>query len=176
MENANAKCKGNLAFQAPKSSPSGNATANYCNFFCNSATVQFYLKNCTIELHCSTILKKKKICLFTYLTLSPRFLCFSSPFSLHNGLSLSHHISLSRGLFQRGSWVRRGGETREVEIDVVWWQFLVFLGPNRCGMIGGIFKLFLAWVLLISVGFCLTACLSFFEIGVGFCLNDFWVS
>ena len=43
LENANAKCKENLAFQAPKSSPSGNATANYCKFFCNSVTMQFYL-------------------------------------------------------------------------------------------------------------------------------------
>ena len=32
LENANAKCKGNLAFQIPKSSPSGNAIANYCKF------------------------------------------------------------------------------------------------------------------------------------------------
>ena len=43
LKNAHAKCKGNLAFQAPKSSPSGNAIANYCKFFYNSAIVQFYL-------------------------------------------------------------------------------------------------------------------------------------
>ena len=39
--NANAKCKENLAFQAPKCSASGNAKSKYCKFFCNTATVQF---------------------------------------------------------------------------------------------------------------------------------------
>ena len=43
LRNANAICKGNLAFQAPKCSASGNANAKYCKIFCNSAIVQFYL-------------------------------------------------------------------------------------------------------------------------------------
>jgi len=42
LGNAIAKCKGCLAFQAPKYIVSENAIAKYCNFFCNSATVQFY--------------------------------------------------------------------------------------------------------------------------------------
>ena len=58
MDNAKPKCKRNLAFQAPKSSPSGNATVKYCKIFCNCATVQFYLN---VELYCSTILKPKTI-------------------------------------------------------------------------------------------------------------------
>ena len=41
LDNAKPKYKGNLAFQTPNSSPSGNATAKYCKFFYNSATVQF---------------------------------------------------------------------------------------------------------------------------------------
>ena len=48
LGNANAKCKGYLAFQAPKYIASGNAIAKYFKFFCNSATVQFYLKNYTV--------------------------------------------------------------------------------------------------------------------------------
>ena len=40
---ANAKCKGYLAFQALICITSGNAIAKYCKFFCNSVTVQFYL-------------------------------------------------------------------------------------------------------------------------------------
>ena len=40
-ENVNVKCKGYLAFQAPKYITSRNAIAKYCNFFFNSATVQF---------------------------------------------------------------------------------------------------------------------------------------
>ena len=43
LHNAKPKCKENLSFQALKSSPSEDATANYCKYFCNSATVQFYL-------------------------------------------------------------------------------------------------------------------------------------
>ena len=43
LGNANAKCKEYLAFQASKCIALGNAIAKYCNFFCNSATVQFYL-------------------------------------------------------------------------------------------------------------------------------------
>ena len=43
LGNANAKCKGNLAFQVPKDNASGNANVKYCKFFCNSATMQFYL-------------------------------------------------------------------------------------------------------------------------------------
>ena len=39
LNNAKPKFKRNLAFQAPKSSPSGNAIVKYCKFFCNSATV-----------------------------------------------------------------------------------------------------------------------------------------
>ena len=39
LRNANAKCKGNLAFQAPKCSASGNANAKYCKFFCNSGRI-----------------------------------------------------------------------------------------------------------------------------------------
>ena len=42
LENANAKCKGYFAFQAPKCIASGNAIAKYCKFFCNTAIVQFY--------------------------------------------------------------------------------------------------------------------------------------
>ena len=45
LGNANAKCKGYLALQAPKYIASGNAIAKYCKFFCNSV---------------STILKKQK--------------------------------------------------------------------------------------------------------------------
>ena len=41
LNNAKPKFKRNLAFQVPKSSPSGNAVAKYCKFFCNSATLQF---------------------------------------------------------------------------------------------------------------------------------------
>ena len=47
---------------------------------------------------------------------------------------------------------------------MVWWRFLGFLGPDRCGMIDDMFKLFLARVLLIGVGFCLTSCLSFLDV------------
>ena len=43
LGNATAKCKGYLAFQAPKCIALGNAIAKYCKFFCNSATMQFYL-------------------------------------------------------------------------------------------------------------------------------------
>ena len=53
LGNANAKCKRYLAFQVPKCIASGNAITKYCKFFYNSATVQF-----SLELHCSTILKK----------------------------------------------------------------------------------------------------------------------
>ena len=56
LGNATAKCKGYLAFQAPKCIASGNAIAKYCKFFCNSATMQFYLQNCTV----AQFLKKKK--------------------------------------------------------------------------------------------------------------------
>ena len=45
LGNANAKCKGYLAFQVSKCIASGNAIAKYCKFFCNSV---------------STILKKQK--------------------------------------------------------------------------------------------------------------------
>ena len=41
LGNANAKCKENLAFVAPKCSTSENCKAKYCKFFCNTATVQF---------------------------------------------------------------------------------------------------------------------------------------
>ena len=41
--NANVKCKGNLAFQAQKCSASRNANAKYCKIFCNTTTVQFDL-------------------------------------------------------------------------------------------------------------------------------------
>ena len=43
LKNANAICKGNLAFAALKSSASKNCKGKYCKFFCNTATVQFYL-------------------------------------------------------------------------------------------------------------------------------------
>ena len=39
--NANAKCKENLAFQAPKCSTSRNAKPQYYKFFYNTTTVQF---------------------------------------------------------------------------------------------------------------------------------------
>ena len=96
-----------------------------------------------VELHCSIILKQNNIFLFTYLTLSLSLslISFLSP---QRPLSLITSLSHS-GLFYRGSWVRSGGETREVEISVVWWQFLGFLGPNQRGMISGMFKLFPAW-------------------------------
>ena len=42
LGNAIAKYKGYLVFQAPKYIASENAIAKYCNFFFNSATVQFY--------------------------------------------------------------------------------------------------------------------------------------
>ena len=75
-------------------------------------------------------------------------------FSVSHLLSLSTTVSLSLslitslshgGLFWPGSWVWRGGETGEVEIIVVWWRFLGFLGLDWCVMIGGMFKLFAAW-------------------------------
>ena len=96
-------------------------------------------------MHCSTILKQNNIFLFTYLTLS-----LSLSLSLISFLSpqrpLSLITSLSHGgLLWLGSWVRSGGETGEVEISVVWWQSLGFLGPNQRGMISGMFKFFLAW-------------------------------
>ena len=62
---------------------------------------------------------------------------------------LSHHISLSHGgLFWRGLWVWRGGETREVRSAWYGGDFWVFLGMfsgfmgmRRCGMVvcGGVF-------------------------------------
>ena len=83
--------------------------------------------------------------IFYSLSLSS-LLCFSSPFSLHNGLSLSHHISLS--LWAILTWVV-GPAWKwgwEVEIGVVWWRFLGFLGPNQHGMISSVFKLLPAWL------------------------------
>ena len=53
LGNANAKCKGYLAFQASKYITLGNTIAKYCKFFCDSAAIL------SLELHCSTILKKK---------------------------------------------------------------------------------------------------------------------
>ena len=55
LGNANAKCKGYLAFQASKYITLGNTIAKYCKFFCDSAAIL------SLELHCSTILKKKLI-------------------------------------------------------------------------------------------------------------------
>ena len=43
LKNANAISKGNLAFAALKSSASKNCKGKYCKFFCNAATMQFYL-------------------------------------------------------------------------------------------------------------------------------------
>ena len=43
LENANAKSKGNLTFSTSKQPASGNGKQHYCKFFCNSATVQFYV-------------------------------------------------------------------------------------------------------------------------------------
>ena len=43
LGNLNAKCKETLAFQALKCSALGNAKLKYGKFFCNTATVQFYL-------------------------------------------------------------------------------------------------------------------------------------
>ena len=37
----NAKCKENLAFQAPKCLASGIVKPKHCKFFCNTATMQF---------------------------------------------------------------------------------------------------------------------------------------
>ena len=41
LGNANAKCKGHLAFAAPKTIASENCKQQYCKFFCNTVTVQF---------------------------------------------------------------------------------------------------------------------------------------
>ena len=106
---------------------------------------QYYSAILSLELHCSTILKQNNICLFKYLTLS-----LSLHFSVSHLLSLSTTASLSlitslshSGLFWCGLWVQHGGgETGEVEIGMVCWRFLGFLGPDRCGMIGSVFKLF----------------------------------
>ena len=43
LKNANAVSKGNLSFAALKSSASKNCKGKYCKFFCNTATMQFYL-------------------------------------------------------------------------------------------------------------------------------------
>ena len=43
LGNAGAKCKENLAFAAPNVTASENSKLKYCKFFCNTATVQFYL-------------------------------------------------------------------------------------------------------------------------------------
>ena len=67
-------------------------------------------------------------------------LYFSSPFSLHNGLSLITSLS-HNGLFQCGSWVWHGGETGEVEIGVLWWQFLGIF----CDEIGVVWQFAAVW-------------------------------
>ena len=80
LENANTISKGNLAFVALKSSASENCKGKYCNFFlqyCYSTILK-------IELHCSSIIKKK---LIFYLSLS--HLCLSS------FISVSHFSPLS---------------------------------------------------------------------------------
>ena len=80
----------------------------------------------------------------------PHFLTLSLTLFLFSFLSPQRRLSLITslshgGLFWRGSWVWHGGETREVEICMVWWQFLGFLGLDQHGIISGVFKLFPAW-------------------------------
>ena len=120
-----------------------NAPNNHCIRKCQKGVLQKYLELCystilKVELYCSTILK---LIIFVY---SP----FSDSLSLSVSLliPLSTTMSLSHGgLFWRGLWVRCGGETGEVEIGVVWWRFLGFLGLDRRGMIGNVFKLSCDW-------------------------------
>ena len=95
LGNANAKCKGNLAFQASKCSASGNAKPKYCKFFCNTAAVHSTFRislqhnsklNINFLFHQFSLLQSS-------LPLTPTLsLCLP----LHaKSLFLSSHISLS---------------------------------------------------------------------------------
>ena len=75
LENANAKSKGNLTFSTSKQPASGNGKQHYCKFFCNSATVQFYVQNCTVASIVSKIIY---------------FMCF--PLKLLVRLNLFNHL------------------------------------------------------------------------------------
>ena len=75
---ANAKCKENLAFSSPKI---------LSIWDCKNQVLQIFLQYCfsvivKIELHCSNILKKKKIKCFSPKFLSPLFHYFCSLLSL----------------------------------------------------------------------------------------------
>ena len=89
LENANTISKGNLAFVALKSSASENCKGKYCNFFlqyCYSTILK-------IELHCSSIVKKKINILS--LTLSSLSLISHLRLSFQSTLLYSHSVSPS---------------------------------------------------------------------------------
>ena len=86
LKNANAISKENLAFAALKSSASKNCKGKYCKFFlqyCYSAILK-------VELHCSSIVKKKKKKIISH-----KIIFYLSLSHLSHLSSLSHFTSLS---------------------------------------------------------------------------------
>ena len=93
---ANAKCKENLAFQAPKCSKSGIVKTQVLQNFLQ----YYYIAILPLELHCSSIVKKKKLFSFSPVFLSPlsHYLCsllsLPSLFLIYSLLSSDPNIIL----------------------------------------------------------------------------------
>ena len=141
----NAICRSALPFSHKNQAPSGLLKINYCKFFCNSATVQFYLQNCDrIALQHNSKTKKLFYCVNSSLSVSRLSLCLSifDSLSFQSSFTPSLQIQNSRSVwwhrdrrlgFGLGIGVQVWCGDRRWAVGLPWVLFRFVVGSNQHG-------------------------------------------